>query len=465
MSEIDPIKKILNEEKIGEWDIYIEEAVEHEIQLRNLDIEIIRGPIANFGYAVRVIKRRKDKVGIGIGAGNSLKPVNIRRCLETASVGSRITEFPGYILPKPKRYPLVKITDFNIISSAETVLEDKVEELVSLLKESKTVLPTFAKIRTYEILTVINNSAGISAEKKETFFYIELALKAQRGAKLAEYWPAAYVRRVEDIKLDQQISKWTRLAEDTLNAKVPRTMKTTVIFTPHVLGDILPNTVGFHCLGSSVYKGISKFKKEERVGSNELTIYDDGLYDYALGSSPFDDEGVPHSKSTLIEKGVHKNFLYDAMYAATLNTNSSGNGQKLPPSRLAFSRVDTMYSFLPSTHPTNIAIEAGDMSLDEMIATTREGIYVEQFSDIQSDPLTTSFGSEIRNAYLIEKGELSTPLKGGQISGFVLDSKNNKGEKKNGLLTEVSGITNKVQIAYRCIAPFMRFDEIQVAGK
>jgi len=242
-------------------------------------------------------------------------------------------------------------------------------------------------------------------------------------------------------------------------------MKTTVIFTPHVLGDILPNTVGFHCLGSSVYKEISRFKKEQKVGSSELTIYDDGIYDYALGSSPFDDEGVPHSKTTLIERGIHKNFLYDAMYAATLHTNPTGNGQKLPPSRLAFPRVDTMYPFLPSSHPTNITVEAGDMSLDEMIATTKEGIYVEQFSDIQSDPLTTSFGSEIRNAYLIKKGELSTPLKGGQISGFVLDSKNNKGEKKNGLLTEVSGITNKAKIAYRCIAPFMRFDEIQVAGK
>ncbi len=69
-----------------------------------------------------------------------------------------------------------------------------------------------------------------------------------------------------------------------------------------------------------------------------------------------------------------------------------------------------MYPLLPATHPTNIAIEAGDMSLDEMVATTKEGIYVEQFSDMQADSITTSFGSEIRNAYLIEKGELSTPL-------------------------------------------------------
>lgn len=465
MSEIDSIKETLNKEKIGQWDIYTEGVLEHEIQLRNFDVEIIRGPITNFGYAVRVIKRKKKKVGIGIGAGNSLKPVHIRRCLDTASVGANITELPGYALPKPKKYPLVKIVDPKIVRGAETVVKDKVEELLSLLKKSKTVLPTFGKIRTYHISTVISNSEGIFAEKEETLFYVELALKAERGGKLAEFWPTLCVRRVEDVKLDRQIPKWTRLAEDALTAKVPKTMKTTVIFTPDVLSEILPNTVGFHCLGSSVYKEISRFKKEERVGSSELTIYDNGVYDYALGSSPFDDEGVPHSRTTLIEKGIHKNFLYDAMYAATLNANSTGNGQKLPTSKLAFTKIDTMYPLLPAIHPTNIAVEAGDISLDEMIATTKEGIYVEQFSDMQADSITTSFGSEIRNAYLIEKGDLSTPLKGGQISGLVINSQSNKGEKKNGLLTQVSGITNKVQIAYRCIAPHMRFDEIQVAGK
>ncbi len=465
MSEIDSIKKILNEKKVDEWDIYVEKALEHEIQLRNFELEIVRGPVTNFGYAVRVIKRKKDKVGIGIGTETSLSPTRIRKCLETASVGANITEFPGYVLPKPNKYPSVQIADSKLVSNAENVVEDKTEELLSLLKESKTVLPTFGKLRAYIISTAIYNSEGVSVEKKETFFYIELALKAEQGGKLAEYWPMDIVRRVEDLHLDRQIPKWTQLAEDTLKAEVPKTMKTTVIFTPHILSEILPDTIGFHSLASSVYKGISKFKKDEKVGSGELNVYDDGLFDYALGSSPFDDEGTPQSETALIEGGVHKNFLYDAMYAAALNANSTGNGQKLTASKLAFTRIDTRYSFLPSLSPTNISVEAGNMSLEEMIATTKEGIYMEQFSSIQSDAFTTSFGSEIRNAYLIKKGELSTPLKGGQIGGFVLDSQNSKGKRVSGLLSQVSGISKEVQTAYRCIAPYIRFDGIQVAGK
>jgi PmbA protein len=463
MSDTSSIERILKEEKINTWDIYVEEAEEYEIQLRNFDVEVTRGPIKNSGYAVRVIRPKRNKVvGIGIGTGSSLEAARIRKCLDTASVGADITHFPGYALPRPEKYPSVRIADPKIVSKAETVVKDKTEELLSLLKESKKVLPTFGKIRTYNVSTTIANSEGLQAEKKETFFYIELALKAEREGKLAEYWPMIPTRRAEDVHLDQLVPKWTRLAEDTLSAKVPKTEKTTVIFTPQTLSEILPDTVGFHSFGSSVYKGVSKFKRGEKIASDELTVYDEGVHDYALGSSPFDDEGVPQSKTLLIEDGIHKNFLYDAMYAAALDAYSTGNGLKLPAFSLAFTRVDSKYSLLPSTQPTNTAVKAGGMSLNEMIADTKEGIYVEQFSSLSSDSLTTSFGSEIRNAYLIEKGQLSTPLKGGQISGFVLDSQSGKAD---GLLSRVSGMTDEVQMAGRCIAPYMRFSGIQVAGR
>ncbi len=465
MSETDSIQKALKEERIAQWDFYTEKVEEFEVQLRNFDVEVVRGPIANSGYAVRVISPKDKKVGIGIGVGKSLQPAEIKNCIQTASIGARISEYPNYALPTPKKYPHVKTADPKIVSNAEGLVKDRAEELVSLLKQSNNVLPTFGKIRTYHVSTTISNSEGIQAEKQETYFYIELALKAERKSKLAEYWPMAFVRRAEDVQLEKEIPKWTKLAEETLKAKVPQTVKTTVIFAPRVSGEILQDTVGFSCLAPSVFRGISRFKKDQKVGSGELTIYDDGIRDYALGSSPFDDEGTPQSMTTLIENGVHKNFLYDAMYAATLNVNSTGNGQKLPASSFAFAMIDAKYVQLPSAQPTNITVKPGDMSLDEMIATTKDGIYVEQFSSLSSDPFTTSFGSEIRNAYMIEKGELTTPLKGGQISGFVLDSQNSQGKKTLGLLSQVSGITNKAEMTGRCIMPYMRFEGVQVVGK
>jgi PmbA protein len=368
-------------------------------------------------------------------------------------------------LPKPAKYPTAKVADPKITSDAETVVKDKAEELVSLLRKSKTVLPTFGKVRTYNVSTTILNSEGLQAKKRETFFYIELALKAEQGGRLAEYWPMRFVRRADDLHLDEEIPRWIKLAEDTLRAKVPKTMKTAVIFAPQILGNILPETVGFHCLGSSVFRGISKFKIGEQVGSTELTVHDDGVFDYGLGSSTFDDEGTPQSRTTLIENGVHKSFLYDAMYGAVFNVDSTGNGQKLPVFSLAFTRVDLKYSMLPSVQPTNIVVEPGDMSSDEMIETTKEGVYLEQLSSASSDPVTTSFGSEIRNAYLIEKGELSTPLKGGQINGFLLGSQDVKGRRTSGLVNQISGISQKAQISGRCITPHIRFEDVQIAGK
>lgn len=465
MSEIDSIQKILREQKISQWDIYVEKAEEYEVQLRNFDVETIRGPVTNSGYAVRVIVPKNKKVGIGIGSGNSVQSSSIKKCLDTASVGARITEFPGYTLPKPANYRTIRVADPKITSRAEAVVKDKAEELVSLLKTSKTVMPTFGKLRTYNISTVIGNSEGLRAEKKETFCYLELALKAELKMRLAEYWPLFFVRRVDDLNLSEKIPTWTKLAEDALKARVPKTMKTAVIFSPQIIGNILPNTVGFHCLGSSVFSGISTLKKGQQVGSEELTIQDDGTIDYALGSSPFDDEGTSQSRTTLIEKGIHKNYLYDAMYAAAFGLDSTGNGQKLPAHLLAITRVDRKYSMLPEVQPTNITVEPGDMSLEEMIATTKEGIYLEQLSSSSSDPVTTSFGSEIRNAYLIEKGEVSTPLKGGQINGFLLDSQDAEGHQVNGLLSQISGISKKAELAGRCITPYIRFEDVQIAGK
>jgi predicted Zn-dependent protease len=465
MSDSESVKKALSEQNVSQWDIYNQRAEEYEIQFRNFDVEAIRGPLTNSGYAVRVIEPKGKKVGIGIGTGNSFRPAAVKRCLEAAFVGARISEFPGYVLPKPAKYPSVKVEDPKITSDAEAVVKDKAEELMSLLKQSRTVLPTFGKVRTYNIFTVISNSEGLQAEKRETLFYVELALKAEGEGRLAEYWPMLFVRRVEDLHLHEQVSKWTTLAEDTLKAKVPKTAKTTVVFAPQILGEIFPNTVGFHCLASSVLRGISRFKKEEQVGSGQLTVYDDGVIDYALGSSTFDDEGTAQKRTTLIEKGVHKGFLYDAMYAAAFNVDSTGNGQKLPAFSLAFTRVDLKYSLLPSVQPTNISVEPGDISLEEMIATVDEGIYLERLSSSSSDPVTTSFGSEIRNAYLIEKGQLSTPLKGGQVNGFLLDSQDSEGHKATGLLNRVSGISKETKISGRCITPYIRFEGVQIAGK
>jgi PmbA protein len=464
MNEIASIEEIAREQKVGQWDIYIEKAQEYEIQLRNFQVEVMRGPIENFGYAIRVIKPKGKKVGIGIGTGNIVESSNIRKCLETALIGAETTEFPGYKPSLNRKYQTVKVADPKIESDAESIVKDKAEQVISLLKDSESVVPTFGKIRTYVISTNVRSGAGVEAEKKETLFYLELALKAERNGKLAEFWPMYFVRRASDARLEERIPNWTKLAKDALDAKPPKTMKTSVIFTPTILSNLLPGTVGFHCLGSSVLNEVSKFKKGQQVCSDKLSIYDDGVCDYALGSSPFDDEGTPQSKTMLVENGVHKNFLYDSVYAGALNDESTGNGQKLPPYALAFTRIDVKYQSLPAVQPTNVIVDPGSQRIDELIETTKEGIYLEQLSSASSDSLTTSFGSEIRNAYLIKDGELSTPLKGGQISGFLLDSETPQRKKVPGMLSRISGLTRETEMAGRCIVPYIRFEDVQVSG-
>jgi predicted Zn-dependent protease len=176
-----------------------------------------------------------------------------------------------------------------------------------------------------------------------------------------------------------------------------------------------------------------------------------------LSSSPFDDEGNPQGVVTVIEKGVFQNYLYDQKYALNMEEKSTGNGLK----SLKGTTVNLMNKNTISVRgsPTNLSVKPGKSNLETMISEVKNGILMEQFSWLNPDPMATSFSSEIRNAYLIENGEYSKVLKGGMISGKVFD-----------MIKNISGISNQQFMesgatAFSCISPYIRFEDVQVAGK
>jgi predicted Zn-dependent protease len=238
-----------------------------------------------------------------------------------------------------------------------------------------------------------------------------------------------------------------------MKAKMPTTQKMTVIFNPQSVCDLLVPTVGFHSLGEMQFKKQSVFKEQDVVASKSLSVHDDGLYDYALLSSPFDDEGTPQRVTSLIERGVFKNCLYDQKYALNMSKKPTGNGLKSTASVL------NKHTGAIVGAPTNLSIKPGNLSLEKMIAEVENGVLIEQFSWLNPDRMATSFSSEIRNAYLIKNGECTQALKGGMVSGKALD-----------MIKNISGISNQQFIesgatAFSCITPYIRFEDVQVVGK
>jgi len=448
--------KLFKKAGVEEYDLYTLRATVNEVQLRGFDVEIVRGPVESIGYTCRALSR-KGKL-TGQGRSSCSHSAKLKECIEAAKYLSSLNlletkyEFP--IARKDKR---AKIADSHILKGGAEAVQAYAKRLIEALKtgtDSKPVVkPTFGKIRTYVLDTALENSSGLRKRKTETHFYVELALKVSSGTKLAEFWPRQFSRTIEGIAPEKALPRWVKLTQDTMKAKMPTTQKTTVIFNPQSVCDLLVPTVGSHGLGEMQFKKQSVFKEQDVVASENLTVQDDGLYDYALLSSPFDDEGNPQQVTSVIEKGVFRNYLYDQKYALNMNKKPTGNGLK-PAANMLNKHTGAIFG-----SPTNLSIKPGKLSLEEMIAEIKNGILIEQFSWLNPDRMATSFSSEIRNAYLIKNGECTQALKGGMVSGKALD-----------MIKNISGISNQQFIesgatAFSCIAPYIRFEDVQIAGK
>jgi PmbA protein len=254
----------------------------------------------------------------------------------------------------------------------------------------------------------LRNSNGVDFDSQSTFIFIEYALKAQKGQKLAEYWDNLYFKEIDHLKLSKRVENWAKIAKDTLIAEIPKPNdKALVIFPPGVLIEaILP--LGFHSTGRAHYQKISSINIGDKVASDNFTYHDNGLLEGGMNTRAWDAEGNPQQKTEVISNGIFKNRLYDQKYAILEKMNSTGNARRNDNGVIMNSA-------------TNYDIAAGDISLNDMISNIDDGYYINKFSFLNPDPISGNFGVEIRNGYYIKNGEISTPIKLGNVSGNVLE--------------------------------------------
>jgi PmbA protein len=459
----DSIRKVIERERIGNWDVYTQLTLQHDLHLIGFVPEVVRDS-KSLGYAIRSFTQKEGKTGIGMASGSLLDEEKIALRVNIAKKNSEIPNAPAFNIPEQTIYPSVKITDPKIERDSEAVVKDKREEIASMLKNKRKLTPTFTRLDAYTVETCILNSSGLSAQKNETFLYLEITLKAKREGKIAEAWKSVYVRRADELNLEERIPYWSKLAVDTLRAKPSKTEKTTVVMPPSVIHELLKaglavGTVGYHASGRAEFEQKSKFSVGSKVAGENITILDDGLMDNGIATSPFDDEGVPQSTKVIIEDGIFKTRLLDSVYSAALNKKSTGNGIKTPrpPS------IDMRYAGSVINQPTNIVVKGGDYrTLEELIQDIKHGLYVEEFDWLNPVDLTTSFGANISNGYLIENGELTLPLKGGQVGGYVFDHMGK--ELEVGLMNKVLGMTRDPILVGKVAAPYMMFENVQISG-
>lgn len=207
----------------------------------------------------------------------------------------------------------------------------------------------------------------------------------------------------------------------------------------------------FNRKGSSMYSGLIG----EKVASSLCTIVDDGTIAGRRGSLNIDDEGVPSQNTVLIENGILKGYMQDKMNSRLMGVASTGNGRR------------ESYAHLPMPRMTNTYMLAGESDPAEIIASVKKGIYVANMGGGQVDITSGKFVFSTSEAYLIENGKLTTPVKGATLIGNGPDVMNKVSMVGNDLeLDSGIGVCGKdgQSVPVGVGQPTLKIDEITVGG-
>jgi TldD protein len=181
----------------------------------------------------------------------------------------------------------------------------------------------------------------------------------------------------------------------------------TVVLGPGWPGILLHEAIGHGLEGDFNRKGTSAFSGRvgERVASDLCTVVDDGTLQGRRGSLSIDDEGTPTEQTVLIENGILKGYMQDKLNARLMGVKPTGNGRR------------ESYAHLPMPRMTNTYMLAGQSNPEEIIKSVKKGLYAKNFAGGQVDITSGKFVFSASEAYLIENGKITRPVKGATLIG------------------------------------------------
>ena len=240
---------------------------------------------------------------------------------------------------------------------------------------------------------------------------IGVTVLVERNGKTESGSSGAGGRNTYQILTDQLLDKLVDQAINQANINL-EAIDAPAGVMPVVLGSgwpgvLLHEAIGHGLEGDFNRKGSSAFsgRMGQQVASKLCTIVDDGTLMNRRGSLSMDDEGTPTQTTTLIENGILSGYMQDKMNAKLMNQKVTGNGRR------------ESYSCLPMPRMTNTYMLAGESEKEEIIRSVKKGIYAPNFGGGQVDITSGKFVFSTSEAYLIENGKITAPVKGATLIG------------------------------------------------
>ena len=223
---------------------------------------------------------------------------------------------------------------------------------------------------------------------------------------------AAYATVLDEAVWHGAVDEALRQAEVRLDARPAPAGEMEVVLGAGWPGILLHEAIGhglegdFHRKGTSAFTGL----RGQRIASDDVTVVDDGTIPDRRGSITVDDEGTPSGRTVLIERGIFTGVMQDRLNARLMGERPTGNGRR------------QSFAHGPLPRMTNTFMLEGQASADDMIRSTKRGLYAVNFGGGQVDITSGKFVFSTSEAYLIEDGRVTAPVKGATLIGNGADA-------------------------------------------
>lgn len=305
-------------------------------------------------------------------------------------------------------------SDVNPLESLSK--QDKIDLLSQINKLARAADPRIKEVvaslsGSYEVILVVNEKGDYAADIRPLVSLNVRVIAEDKGRRESGTSGGGgrydYARLTDPAVWQEHTHQAVRLALLNLEAVPAPAGAMPVVLGSGWPGVLLHEAVGHGLEADFNRRGSSAFanKMGESVASPLVTIVDDGTLTERRGSLSIDDEGCQTQCTTLIEKGVLKNYMQDKLNARLMGLAATGNGRR------------ESYAHLPMPRMTNTYMLAGESDPAEIIASVQKGIYAVNFAGGQVDITSGKFVFSTSEAYLIENGKITHPVKGATLIG------------------------------------------------
>jgi TldD protein len=388
-------------------EVYCEQAQRTALVLDDADLDAaVEG--RDGGVALRLVKGERTFFSNSNNTDLSCLQEAARSLAATLSGKARSA-------PEHFRHPQASSPSPIEISPAGVAVEQKVEILRRADRAARAMDPSILQVTARYMDTVqhiqVANSLGELATDERVICTLAVQALAREGETIRNGYAASSQTRGFELfdahPPEETARKATRLALLQLEARPAPAGTFTVVLSSRAGGTMVHEACGHGLEGDFAEKGLSVYtgRLEEEVASPLISVVDDGTLRHGRGSSRIDDEGIPCTRVTLIDRGILKGFLHSRRSARRMETRPTGNGRR------------ESFRHLPIPRMRNTFIAPGETPPEEIVASVPLGVFVAHMGGGEVDIASGNFVFNCSEAYMIRDGRLAEPLRDVTLAG------------------------------------------------